>query len=295
MNTRCKRKGNQKNEKCYSPVVLDITNVDKIVAGLDNSFFIKSDNTVYACGNNAYGQLGNGTLNSSPDIAQLSIDNVVDISSNLSTIFLKRDGTAYGCGSNAYGQLGIGSIATVVRNIVQIPGTYVAISTGGNHTLFLKSDGLYSAGRNQKKQCGFENITNNYLIPTLIPEFAQNQDSSDSNTELIEEKEINITTEEPYTIAISVTNIENIKNKIFVVDYDNSKLSLNDVCAQTWKKDLSTGTIADTDITLISASDSQIRFKVDKPQEFLSGTINLIKFDALSNCTTKIKVTALTQ
>ena len=53
-----------------------------------------------------------------------------------------------------------------------------------------------------------------------------------------------------------MTNIENIKNKIFVVDYDNSKLSLNDVCAQTWKKDLSTGTIADTDITLISASDS---------------------------------------
>ena len=70
---------------------MDITNVDKIVAGLDNSFFIKSDNTVYACGNNAYGQLGNGTLNSSPDIAQLSIDNVVDISSNLSTIFLKRE------------------------------------------------------------------------------------------------------------------------------------------------------------------------------------------------------------
>ena len=58
---------------------------------------------------------------------------------------------------------------------------------------------------------------------------------------------------------------------------------------------MSTGTIADTDITLISASDSQIRFKVYKPQEFLSGTINLIKFDALSNCTTKIKVTALTQ
>lgn len=49
--------------------------------------FIKSDKTVYACGANTYGQLGDGTLNTRTDIFKVGIDNVVDVSASFSTIF----------------------------------------------------------------------------------------------------------------------------------------------------------------------------------------------------------------
>ncbi len=87
------------------------------------------------------------------------------------------------------------------------------------------------------------------------------------------------------------TSIDNIQDKVFTVSYDDSKLSLDDVCAQTWDKNPTVGDIDDTDITLLSKSSSQIQFKVNKSLSSTSGTINLIRFKALSSGTTKITIT----
>lgn len=280
--------GELTSAKYYSPQPLNIADVEKIIAGTDNSFFIKSDKTVYAYGLNMYGQLGIGNLNKTTELTKINIENVSDISSNLSTIFLKEDGTAYGCGSNAYGQLGVGYTVTNERNIQKIPGTYTAISTGGNHTLFLKEDGLYAAGRNQHKQCGFSNFLINYLTPTLVEEFSS---ESYVDTEINGGQDCNIISGNTYIFAVDIVDMENIQNKIFTIDFDSSKLSLDDACAQTWKKDTAIGNIADTDITLLSNSNSQIQFKVNKPASPLLGTVNLIKFKAIATGTSKVTIT----
>lgn len=368
--------GETTSEKYYSPRALSISNVEKIVAGVDNSFFIKKDKTVYACGKNSYGQFGDGSLDDRTEISAINITDVVDVSSNLSTIFLKEDGTAYGCGLNAYGELGLGYASTTVKNITKIPGNYNAVSTGGNHTLFLNENGLYAAGRNQHRQCGFNNVDTNYLSPTLIPEFARDAFSLNSinvdndklvlngiwkfgdtdahiyigdidlydktsldyceewvNIKVIDNNytvnyplktlktglnkgwirlreypytiyfsfyynpsdntvidEVNIQQENLYVLAVN-TSIDNIQDKVFTVSYDDSKLSLDDVCAQTWDKNPTVGDIDDTDITLLSKSSSQIQFKVNKSLSSTSGTINLIRFKALSSGTTKITIT----
>lgn len=361
----------------YTPTTIPVDNVEKAVAGLDNSFFIKTDGTVYACGNNSYGQLGDGTITSRNTISAVNISNVADISSNFSTVFLKSDGSVYGCGANAYGQLGLGYTSTIERNICHVPGTYLAVSTGGSHTLFLKENGLYSAGRNHMKQCGFENTSVNYIEPTLIQSLSDNaftvdnvevnyitnkliisgrcdyddttgrvyvgssyalpaSNSSSSSVNLnksdgtytaeyplssttggtyngwisltdysckiyfsfeystvdnSEETTVTITNGTPYIYAVTVSDMENIQNKIFTVNFDNSKLSLVDACAQTWGNDVSIGDVADTDIRILAVTSSSVKFKVNKTQSPVSGCVNLIKFNALTSGTTTITVT----
>ena len=366
--------GEQSLDACISPVKLDVDNVDKAIAGLDNSFFIKSDKTVYACGANTYGQLGDGTLNTRTDIFKVGIDNVVDVSASFSTIFLTEDGTAYGCGANGFGQLGIGSTATAVRNIVKIPGTYTAVSTGGSHTLFLGDEGIYSAGRNQHKQCGFEDADGIYLTPTLISSFSKdafkvtNVYVDNTNNKLVvegtsnlyssidariiigytylyanstvdnngiyhleydisslskgrysfifemyheypyklrhsfsynplsdnvaAEYSFNIEKDKQYILGVNVENIENIKDKTFTVTVDSEFLTLDDVCAQTTKKDVSVGGVDETDINILSVSASQIKFKTNKSQANISGIINMLRFNAVANGSTTLKITA---
>ena len=274
-------------DACYSPVTIDIDDVEKVIAGMDNSFFIKNDKTVYACGNNDYGQLGDGTLNSRKSISAVEITDVSDISAGFSTLFLKTDGSAYGCGLNAFGELGIGNTTANVRNITKIPGSYDEVSTGGHHSLFLGKDKyIYAAGRNHRKQCGTSDTAKNYLSPTEILAF---EDDLLIYDYLSQEKELNITSGNLYVFAVTVGNMIDIQNKIFTVSYDNTKLDVDDICAQTWKKDTSIGNVADTDITILSKTDSQVQFKVNNAKS-TSGTVNLIRFKAISTGTASITV-----
>lgn len=58
------------------------------------SIFIKQDGTAWACGNNAYGQLGNGTTvnnNTPAQIASLSSSTIKMAAGSLHNIFLKDD------------------------------------------------------------------------------------------------------------------------------------------------------------------------------------------------------------
>lgn len=102
---------------------------------------------------------------------------------------------------------------------------------------------------------------------------------------------VSVTAGMPYIFSLNAANITNIKNKIFTVSYDKSMLSLNDACTQTWKKDNTVGIIADTDIEVLSLSDSEIKFRTSKEQTTVSGIINMIKFDILKDGDTKITVT----
>jgi alpha-tubulin suppressor-like RCC1 family protein len=79
------------------------------------SYFLRSDGTVLAAGNNSYGQLGNGTngYGYGYDINVLSavlVSNITAISAgDAYALFLRKDGVMLGTGYNAYGQLGAGA------------------------------------------------------------------------------------------------------------------------------------------------------------------------------------------
>src|SRR6266496_1895430 len=115
----------------------------KISSGHYHTLFLKSDSTVWVCGNNIQGQLGDSTNTDRPTSVPVNPtwnNNIIDIAGGgFHSLFLKSDGSVWACGDNSYGQLGDGTY--IDRNIpVQVNGLtgIVAIAAGQYHSLFVK-------------------------------------------------------------------------------------------------------------------------------------------------------------
>ena len=130
----------------------------KIVGGDSYSLALKNDGTVWACGRNDKGQLGDGTKTDKATVVQVSgLSGITAIAGGYShSLTLKNDGTVWAWGDNYYGQLGDGTI-TDKTMAVQVNGLsgITAISGGGSHSLSLKDDGtVWAWGRNDYGQLG---------------------------------------------------------------------------------------------------------------------------------------------
>ena len=137
--------------------------VKSIAAGRYHSLILKSDGTLWACGDNSYGQLGDGsTLDHLTPVQVMSGVRSMAAGGNHSLI-LKNDGTLWACGDNSYGQLGTGD-STSRATPVQVMSDVLNVSAGRTHSLILKSDGtLWACGDNSYGQLGdgstFEHLT----------------------------------------------------------------------------------------------------------------------------------------
>ena len=130
----------------------------QVSAGEHHSIALKNDGTVWAWGNNDYGQLGDGTKTDSNVPVQVSgLSDVAAITAGgYHCIALKSDSTVWTWGWNAYGQLGDGSTANSVTPVRSTRLSSIsAITGGGYHSLALKSDGvIWAWGRNNYGQLG---------------------------------------------------------------------------------------------------------------------------------------------
>jgi len=119
------------------------------------SLVLKTDFTLWATGNNFFGQLGNGTMTSANTPAKL-MDNVQAISAGyMHTLILKTDNTLWAAGDNTSGQLGTGIHNDFESIPVKIMDNVIAMAAGGSHSLILKKDNsLWSAGWNDRGQLG---------------------------------------------------------------------------------------------------------------------------------------------
>ena len=137
-----------------------LQNIIAVAAGYYHGLALGKDGIVWAWGNNANGQLGNGhsgkDLNSVTPIP-ISLDNVIAISAgDYFSLALKKDGTVWSWGKNEYGQLGNGSTESH-ENPKQIENlnNVTAISAGGSHSLVLQKDGtVWAFGYNKYGQLG---------------------------------------------------------------------------------------------------------------------------------------------
>jgi alpha-tubulin suppressor-like RCC1 family protein len=148
--------------------------VTAIAAGGFHSLFIKSDGSLWAMGYNNYGELGDGTFNNTNRPEQIVAAGVTAISAGAyHSLFLKSDGSLWGMGYNYDGELGDGTYSTSAPNGTNRPEQIVAngvtaISAGGSHSLFLRSDGsLWAMGGNQWGQLG-DGTFNNTNRPEQI-------------------------------------------------------------------------------------------------------------------------------
>jgi alpha-tubulin suppressor-like RCC1 family protein len=124
--------------------------------------FIRTDNTLWSCGYNSYGQLGTGdTIDRKTPVQITSVTNALDVACGyIHTIVLRSDGTVWGCGYNKNGQLGVGDTSRRTSlSQVSISGV-TAIAAGGHSSYFLKSDGtLLGCGLNSYGQLADDTAT----------------------------------------------------------------------------------------------------------------------------------------
>ena len=131
-----------------------------VASGYDHALAVGSDGTLWAWGDNTYGQLGLGSCSSSPEPSAVgdSADWVAVSAGADHSLGVRSDGTLWAWGWNGLAQLGLGFASYSVATPTQVGhGTdWVAVSAGYGHSLGLRSDGtLWSWGCDAYGQLGF--------------------------------------------------------------------------------------------------------------------------------------------
>ena len=156
-----------------------------VAAGSYHSVALKADGTVWAWGDNQYGQLGNATTTDSPTPVQVVgpegvgyLAGVTAISCGYGhTVARKTDGTVWAWGRNGDGQLGDGTLgnrsspvqAQDAGGLVPITGV-MAVAAGQYHTVVLKTDGtVWAWGANTDGQLGDGTTTRHTAVQVLGP------------------------------------------------------------------------------------------------------------------------------
>jgi alpha-tubulin suppressor-like RCC1 family protein len=124
------------------------TNWINISAGMSHNLAIKSDGTLWAWGQNIYGQFGVGTTGGQNSWANTPVhaapgnDWKQAVAGGIHTVALKKDGTLWAWGNNWAGSLGTGSTNNSAVPVQVGPATnWVRVWAGTLETVALQSDG----------------------------------------------------------------------------------------------------------------------------------------------------------
>jgi len=132
-----------------------------------------SHNQLYAWGDNAAGELGDGTIVNKSSPLHIGTNSWSQVSIGTSfTLALKSDKTLWAWGYNYYGQLGF---STGVYNAAYStpvtatsPATWSMVADGASHVVAIKSDGsLWGWGLNTSGQVGVSSLVN-ISSPVLV-------------------------------------------------------------------------------------------------------------------------------
>ena len=148
------------------------SNVSQIAASGISSVF-QSNNKIYGCGYNGYGQLGTGNnldqINAS--VVFKHPPNIIQISCGFyHVLFLDDEGTVFSVGKNDSGQLGLGDTRNqnILNRINNIPPIRL-ISCASNSSFLIDYEGnIWSFGENLYAQLGHGNKTKSFDHPNKI-------------------------------------------------------------------------------------------------------------------------------
>jgi alpha-tubulin suppressor-like RCC1 family protein len=144
-----------------------------VACGDEFTLALKSDNTLWAWGDNLYGQIGNGASGLSADVTsptQIGGSDWKSISAGtFHAVAIKNNNTLWAWGRNQFGQLGNNSIVDLyVPTAIGTDNDWESVSAAVTHTIATKNSGsLWTWGSNQFGQLGDNSIIDK-LIPTNI-------------------------------------------------------------------------------------------------------------------------------
>jgi len=139
----------------------------KIACGNAHSLVVCKDSTVWAWGSNEYGQLGNGTLESSTVPVQVQgLSGVVAVfAGGVSSFAIKANGELWGWGSNDYYELFMGPFQPFyyttptkipIENVTSVTTHFVSAGMGSNSFSYAitADSSLWGTGRTQSSLFG---------------------------------------------------------------------------------------------------------------------------------------------
>lgn len=178
--------GNGDTADSSVPVAVDASGVMSgktivgIAAGAHHSLALASDGTVFAWGDNVFGQLGDGSgVDSSVPVVVAVVDDIVQVAASAWTSYaLAADGTIYSWGLGDVGQLGNNTTSNSLspveattsgvgaeldgKQVIQIAG-----ATGDDFVSVLTSEGtVHSWGANSAGQRGTGVVGGSQLVPS---------------------------------------------------------------------------------------------------------------------------------
>jgi alpha-tubulin suppressor-like RCC1 family protein len=127
----------------------------KVVAGLRNSYVLKSNGILYAAGYPSQGMLGITTSANGRSFVQ-SLTGVVNVFAGENNVYaLKTDGSLWAAGDNTNGTLGAGLSSDWSNWVLTMPSGAVKVASSATHALLLKSDGsVWVTGKSTAGQFG---------------------------------------------------------------------------------------------------------------------------------------------
>lgn len=146
---------------------------ESVSAGYTHSVGLKTDGSLWAWGENNFGQLGNGSTTDRNVPTQIgnSTNWIKVAAGNWYSLGIKSDGTLWAWGYNTFGQLGIVTATNQLSVPTQV-GTatdWVTVSAGYNHTLAIKSNGtLWAWGSNSNGKLGINSADSQRNVPTQV-------------------------------------------------------------------------------------------------------------------------------
>lgn len=137
-----------------------------ISAGDYNSFAIKNDGTLWACGKNSGNELGDGSTTDQTNLIQIGTDtNWKSVAAGYShTLAIKTNNTLWSWGTNVSGETGIAaSSGSSTPQQVGSDMNWSVVSAGTNYSIGIKTDGsLYGWGSNYLGKAGLNSAINSY-------------------------------------------------------------------------------------------------------------------------------------
>jgi alpha-tubulin suppressor-like RCC1 family protein len=167
------------NHKRSTSVPTEVKGVDALAVsgGANHLLVLLANGTVDACGQDSFGDLGDGRVKpSGGPVPVQKLTNVIQISSgNLFSAALESDGSVWTWGRNNLGQLGIGSTTNQdVPQRVTLPAPAVQIYAGGDygydgHMAALLSNGeLMEWGSDEWGQLGNGLVATSFTTPQQV-------------------------------------------------------------------------------------------------------------------------------
>jgi len=145
----------------------DAPAMQRLAGGGAHSLAIKTDGSLWAWGDNQYGQLGDGTTTNRLTPVQVLTGVAAVAVGDLHSLALKTDGSLWAWGVNGDGELGDGTTTQRLTPVQVLTGV-AAVAAGGYHSLALKTDGsLWAWGSNSGGELG-DGTTTQRLTPVQV-------------------------------------------------------------------------------------------------------------------------------